>query len=93
MSDFNARADLHRTEMRLPRFGQKNSPGPRYLRSATLAECVNMVMAKRPPDRVIYSITVPLEAGFGKTELYHRDIEAISERPDFPQAQLALFPS
>jgi hypothetical protein len=87
MSNFNAPADLHRTEMKPRIFGRKVSPGPRYLRSTTLAECVNAVMAKREPDRVIYSITVPLEAGFGKTELHYRDIEAISKRADFPRAQ------
>jgi hypothetical protein len=43
-------------------------------------------MAEREPDRLIYSITVPLEAGFGKTELYYNDIEAISKRSDFPRA-------
>jgi hypothetical protein len=84
MSNFDARADLHRSEMRQVRLGEKNSPVPRYLRSATLAECVAEVMAMRETDRVIYSITVPLEAGFGKTELYYPDIEAIAQRPDFP---------
>lgn len=86
MSNFNSPADLHITEMKPRILGQKISHGPRYLRSATFAECVNAVMAKREPDRLIYSITVPLEAGFGKTELYYRDIEAISKRPDFPHA-------
>jgi len=87
MPNFSATADIHRLEMRSTRHGEKNSPGPRYLRTGTLVQWVNTVMAKREPDRAIYSITVPLEADFGKTELHHRDIEAIWERPDFPQAQ------
>jgi len=33
----------------------------------------------------LYSIVVPLEAGFGTNELHYRDIETISKRPDFPR--------
>jgi hypothetical protein len=85
MSNFNARADLHRTEMRPIKFGQKIVPSPRYLRSDSVTDCVNAVMAKREPDRVLYSMTVPLEAGFGKDTLDYWDIQAISKRPDFPK--------
>ena len=86
MPHFSAKAELYRTEVRLTRFGQKNSPGPRYPRPGPFLELVKTVMAEREPDRLIYSITVPLEAGFGKTELYYNDIEAISKRSDFPRA-------
>jgi hypothetical protein len=40
-------------------------------------------MRKRRADRVLYSITVSLDAGFGKEVLDHRDIEAIASRADF----------
>jgi len=86
MPNYEAIADLHRLEVRPIRFGEKNSLGPRYLRSLPIKECVNQVMSKRPPDAHTYSITVPLEAGFGKDVLNYWDIEAISQRPDFPRA-------
>jgi hypothetical protein len=35
---------------------------------------------------VLYSITVPLTAGFGKNFLDHGAIEAITRRADFPKA-------
>jgi hypothetical protein len=43
-------------------------------------------MGKRPADRVLYSITVPLEAGFGTKVLNHYDVEDIAARPDFPSS-------
>jgi hypothetical protein len=85
MSDFNARAELHRLETNdLHDF--RKLTGPRMVHAATVTECVNKVMAEREPDRLIYSMTIPLEAGFGKTEFLYRDIEAIAERPDFPKS-------
>ncbi len=86
MSDFNALADLHRVEMNAATWGRPIKPGPRYLETAPLAQCVNKVMGKRQADRVLYSITVPLEAGFIKDVLDYRDIEAISKRADFPHS-------
>ena len=86
MPNYDTIAELHRLEMRPLRLGQKNSPGPRYRRRLPMKECVNQVMSKRPPDAHTYSITVPLEAGFGKDVLNYWDIEAISQRPDFPCA-------
>lgn len=86
MPNYDATADLHMYQMNPIRFGQKLKPGPLYLRSAKFVQCVNEVMSKREPDAQLYSITVPLEAGFGKDTLYYRDIEAISQRPDFPRA-------
>jgi hypothetical protein len=85
MSDFNAKADLHRVEMNAPKPGTKIT-SPRLVHSGTVVECIKKVMAKREPDRVLYSMTVPLEAGFIKAVLDYRDIEAISQRPDFPRA-------
>jgi hypothetical protein len=84
MPNYGAIADLHRYEMRPMRFGAKISPGPRYLRSLSMKDCVKQVMSKRPSDAHTYSIIVPLEAGFGKDILNYWDIEAISQRPDFP---------
>jgi hypothetical protein len=85
MSDFNAKADLHRVEMTNSKLGTKIPP-PRVVHSGTVVECINKVMAKREPDRVLYSMTVPLEAGFIKALLDYCDIEAISQRADFPRA-------
>ncbi len=52
----------------------------------TAADCINKVMSNDKADRLLYSITVPLEAGFGKDVLDHQDIEAIFQRPDFPKS-------
>jgi hypothetical protein len=60
-----AKADLHRLEMTAPKPGTKNK-SPRLIHSGTVVECIKKVMAKREPDRVLYSTTVPLEAGFNK---------------------------
>ena len=84
MPDFNANADLHRCEMTDREEGKKLT-GPRFLETAPVYKCVNRVMDKREADGILYSMTVPLEAGFGKTELQYHDIEAISKRPDFPR--------
>ena len=85
MPNFNATADLHQTVMRTPIPGAKIDPRPRWLESGKVSDLMNKVMAKRDGDRPIYSITVPLEAGFGKEVLSFRDIEAISKTPDFPR--------
>jgi hypothetical protein len=84
MSDFNARAELHRVEMRRARWGEPIQTSPRMIHAGTVAECVTRVMGKRDPDRRIYSMTVPLEAGFGKAVLEFDDIEAVAQRTDFP---------
>jgi hypothetical protein len=84
MSDFNARAELHRLEMTRSEFGRKLPTSPRLVYSGTVTECVSKVMGKRDPDRCLYSMTVPLEAGFGKDVLQHDDIEAVFRRADFP---------
>jgi hypothetical protein len=86
MPNYNAPAELHRFEMTNVQWGKKNSPGPRFLRSMTVMDGVKTVMAKREADRQIYSITTSLEAGFGKEVLAYQDIEAISQRTDFPRA-------
>lgn len=85
MPDFNATGDLHQTVMRTPIFGAKLDPHPRWLESGKVSDLMKKVLAKRSGDRPIYSITVPLEAGFGTKELHYRDIEAIVQRPDFPR--------
>jgi hypothetical protein len=86
MPDYKATAELHRLEMSTLQWGKKLNPGPRYLRSGTLVDFVRQVIEKRKRDALIYSITVPLEAGFGKEVLAYQDIEAISQRADFPRA-------
>jgi hypothetical protein len=82
MSDFNARAKIYRVESKS---AARDRIIPKPIRSGTVAENVKWIMAKRPDDRKTYFMTVPLEAGFIKSELDHRDIEAISQRPDFPE--------
>jgi hypothetical protein len=85
MSDFNARAELHRLEMTRSEFGRKLPTSRRLVYSGTVTECVSKVMGKRDPDRCLYSMTVPLEAGFGADALHHDEIEAIFRRADFPR--------
>jgi hypothetical protein len=82
MSDFNAGAKIYRVEFKS---AARDRTIPKPVRSGTVAESVRWVMAKRPDDRKTYFMTVPLEAGFMKSELDYRDIEAISQRPDFPE--------
>jgi hypothetical protein len=84
MSDFKARAKIYRVEAKSAA-RDRTIPPPKPIRSATVAEGVKWIMAKRPDDRKTYFLTVPLEAGFIKSELDYRDIEAISQRPDFPE--------
>jgi hypothetical protein len=85
MSNFNAKADLHMVEMTGHKLGTKNTAS-RLIHSGTVVECAKKVMAKDELERALYSMTVPLEAGFIKAVLDYRDIEAISQRPDFPRA-------
>ena len=82
MSDFNAKADVYCTQVQ-PAGGHRPILPPKLVHSGTVAECIRWVMAKRE-YREIYSMTVPLEAGFIKAELDYRDIEAIYRRHDFP---------
>ena len=84
MSDFEAKASIYRVEFKSAGWHRPISPA-KPIRSGTVAECVRWVMAKRPDDRKTYFMTVPPEAGF-KNELRCPDIEAISQRPDFPKA-------
>jgi hypothetical protein len=51
MSDFNARAELHRVEMAHRNWGQSLPTSPRMVHVGTVAECVTKVMGKRDPDR------------------------------------------
>ena len=52
--NLNAKAELHRLEQ------MQSEPriSPKYLRDSTLVSLVNEVMAMRPIDRHLYSITV-----------------------------------
>jgi hypothetical protein len=84
MSDFNAKADVYRTEFR-DVGGHRPLPSFKPIHSGTIAECVRWVMAKRHDYPQTYSMRVPLEAGFITNELHYQDIEAISQRPDFPK--------
>ena len=47
MSDFNARAELHRVEMTTARMGQPIPRSPRFIYSGTVVDCVSKVMGKR----------------------------------------------
>jgi hypothetical protein len=84
MSDFTAKANIYRVEVKRAG-GLRHLPGPKAVRSGTIAECVTWIMAKRPDDRKTYFMTVPLEAGLINKELRYQDIEAVSQRPDFPK--------
>jgi hypothetical protein len=82
MSDFNARGDVYRSETRTAGGHRPLSPSqPVY--SGTVADCVKWVMAKKHDYPETYFMTVPLEAGFIKSELCYQNIEAISQRADF----------
>jgi hypothetical protein len=83
MSDFSAQADVYNHVVKPARGYQPLLP-PQPVHSGTVAECIKWVMAKRDYHET-YFMTVPLEAGFIKKELGYPDIEAISQRPDFPK--------
>ena len=85
MPNFNATADLHRLEMKTPIYGRKNRPGPRWLESGKASDLIRKVVAKRGSDQLADSITVPLEAGFGRDVLHFRDIQEFAKHPDFPK--------
>jgi hypothetical protein len=84
MPNFDATADLYRLEMRTPIYGHKSHAGPRWLESGRACDLMRKVVAKREADQPVYSITVPLEAGFGKGVLNFRDIREIAKHSDFP---------
>jgi hypothetical protein len=84
MSDFNARADVYITKVNSAG-GYRPLLPPKPIRSGTITDTVKWIMAKDELDRQMYFMTVPLEAGFIKSELSYQDIEAISRRPDFPK--------
>ena len=46
---------------------------------------MNRVLKKREPDQVLYSITVPLEAGFGTDALHFREMQDFAKHPRFPK--------
>ena len=83
MPDYNATAQVYRHEAKGGRHQYIAPPQP--IRSGPVAECMKWVVAKGNDYPETYFMTVPLEAGFIKSELTYRDIEAISKRPDFPQ--------
>jgi hypothetical protein len=84
MSDFSAKADVYRQEMKSPA-QDRVIPQTKPVHSGTIAQCVKWVMDKRHDYPETYSMTVPLEAGFIERTLGYRDIEAIAKRPDFPK--------
>ena len=63
MYNFNAKAELHRLEMNTPEHHGKTAPSPRLIAEGTVAECINKIMAKREPDRQIYSIAIGPDFG------------------------------
>jgi hypothetical protein len=74
--NWNAQAQLYRIEQ------MQGEPGlsPKYLKDGTFAVLIKEVMAKRAPDRQLYSIIV------GDTVYDAAAIEAQYEQTDFPRA-------
>ena len=68
------RASLH-----LADDGEGLLDGAKGLRSGTLAELVNQVMAYPPEERARFVIEKA-----GDRRLTHAEIEALAKRPDFP---------
>jgi hypothetical protein len=85
MSNLNAHADVYcHGGISVPKF--QPIPQRRPMHSGTIAECVRWVMKNHQGYPDLYSLVIPFEAGFQTNELWYRDIEAISKRPDFPRA-------
>jgi hypothetical protein len=82
MPDFNASAEVYRVAMEHPT-RRPNLPRKPVHRGG-VAECIRWTLTKHDGYPETYSMRVPLEAGFATDMLNYRDIEAISERPDFP---------
>jgi hypothetical protein len=84
MPNFNARADVYcHCGTNVAKF--QPLPQPKPVHSGTITKCIRWIMKHHQGYPALYSIVVPLEAGFGTNELHYRDIETISKRPDFPR--------
>ena len=84
MPNFNAQADVYFHGGRhTPKF-QPILP-PKTIHTATIADSVKWIMKNHHGYPDLYSLVIPLEAGFQTTELHYRDIEVLSKRPDFPR--------
>jgi hypothetical protein len=85
MSDFSAHAEVYRMAARRPTGIHKILASP-PVHVGTAVECFKYVLTEHDGYPDTYSVRVPLEAGFGTNELHYRDIQAISQRRDFPSA-------
>jgi len=83
MPNYNAQAHVYcHGGVNVEKF--QRIPRAKPIHSGTIAECVKWVMKNHQGYPDIYSMTIPLDAGFQTNELYYREIEALSKRPDFP---------
>lgn len=85
MPNLNAQADVYcHAGINVGKF--QPIPQRKPVHSGTVVECVQWVMKHHQGYPKLYSLAVPLEAGFQTKDLWYPDIEAISKRPDFPRA-------
>jgi hypothetical protein len=85
MYNFKARGDLHRLQVHAVQLGNK-MPSPQFLCPGEVGDLISKVMAKREPDRVLYSITIGPDFGMDASVLHYRDIEQLYNSPHFPKA-------
>ena len=85
MYNFNAKAELRRLEITTPKPGEKIGSSARMVSQGSVADCINTLMAKREPDRQIYSITMGPDFGMDATVLHYKDIEELYGYPGFPR--------
>jgi len=84
MPNFNAQADVFcAVRLRVPKF--QPIPSPKPVHSGTITDCIQWIMTHHQGYPDLYSMVVPLEAGFETNEMHYRDIETISKRADFPR--------
>jgi hypothetical protein len=86
MYNFKAKGELHRLEMTTPKPHTPIVSAARMVFTGSVADCINKVMAKREPDRQIYTITIGPDFGMDATALHYRDIEQLYSYPGFPKS-------
>jgi len=84
MPNFSAHADVYcHGGINVGKF--QPIPAPKPVHSGTITECVTWVMKHHQGYPDLYSMVIPLEAGFQTNELHYPDIAAIAEQC-FPQS-------
>jgi hypothetical protein len=83
--NFNAKAELHRLEMKPVAPGFPKLTSPSVVLSGTLEQCIRKVMERPKHDRDGYSIQVDPDANLVKTHLGVEDIEHLHNHPEFPK--------